>query len=74
MTFGINADFDAFPDIDVLSGGIRTGIEELMHKAEAVQRTATDTATGPTAPAKRTPAKTPPRKEAAKKATTAAAR
>jgi diacylglycerol O-acyltransferase len=30
MTFGINADFDAFPDVDVLSGGIRKGIEELM--------------------------------------------
>jgi diacylglycerol O-acyltransferase / wax synthase len=30
MTFGINADFDAFPDVDVLSGGIRAGIEELM--------------------------------------------
>jgi diacylglycerol O-acyltransferase len=30
MTFGINADFDAFPDIDVLSGGIRAGIEELL--------------------------------------------
>jgi WS/DGAT/MGAT family acyltransferase len=30
MTFGINADFDAFPDVDVLSGGIRAGIEELL--------------------------------------------
>jgi WS/DGAT/MGAT family acyltransferase len=30
MTFGINADFDAFPDVDVLSGGIRSGIEELL--------------------------------------------
>jgi WS/DGAT/MGAT family acyltransferase len=29
MTFGINADFDAFPDVDVLAGGIRRGIEEL---------------------------------------------
>jgi diacylglycerol O-acyltransferase len=34
MTFGINADFDAFPDVDVLSGGIRNGIEELMALAE----------------------------------------
>jgi WS/DGAT/MGAT family acyltransferase len=34
MTFGINADFDAYPDIDVLSGGIRRGIEELMAIAE----------------------------------------
>jgi hypothetical protein len=30
MTFGINADFDAFPDVDVLSGGIRRGIEQLL--------------------------------------------
>jgi WS/DGAT/MGAT family acyltransferase len=30
MTFGINADFDSFPDVDVLSGGIRRGVEELL--------------------------------------------
>jgi diacylglycerol O-acyltransferase / wax synthase len=30
MTFGINADFDSFPDIDVLSAGIRHGVEELL--------------------------------------------
>lgn len=35
MTFGINADFDAFPDVDVLSGGIRRGIEELLELARA---------------------------------------
>jgi WS/DGAT/MGAT family acyltransferase len=29
MTFGINADFDGFPDVDVLAGGIRRGIDEL---------------------------------------------
>jgi diacylglycerol O-acyltransferase len=29
MTFGINADFDGFPDVDVLSSGIRNGIDEL---------------------------------------------
>ncbi|SEP18090.1 WS/DGAT/MGAT family O-acyltransferase [Trujillonella endophytica] len=29
MTFGINADFDGFPDIDLLSAGIRRGIDEL---------------------------------------------
>src|SRR3712207_6671921 len=34
MTFGINADFDAFPDVDVLAGGIRSEIEELLRKAE----------------------------------------
>jgi WS/DGAT/MGAT family acyltransferase len=30
MTFGINADFDGYPDVDVLSGGIRSGIEQLL--------------------------------------------
>ncbi len=30
MTFGINADFDAYPDVDVLSAGIRRGIDELL--------------------------------------------
>jgi hypothetical protein len=30
MTFGINADFDSFPDVDVLAGGIRRGVEELL--------------------------------------------
>ena len=29
VTFGINADFDAFPDVDVLADGIRHGIETL---------------------------------------------
>jgi diacylglycerol O-acyltransferase len=33
MTFGINADFDAFPDIDVLARGIRRGMEELLEIA-----------------------------------------
>jgi hypothetical protein len=33
MTFGINADFDAFPDIDVLSDGIRRGVDELVEVA-----------------------------------------
>src|SRR3954452_8344142 len=35
MTFGINADFDRFPDVDVLSGGIRRGIEELREPPRA---------------------------------------
>ncbi|WP_245159024.1 wax ester/triacylglycerol synthase family O-acyltransferase [Blastococcus sp. TF02A_35] len=39
MTFGINADFDAFPDVDVLSGGIRSGIEELLEHARAEKAT-----------------------------------
>jgi WS/DGAT/MGAT family acyltransferase len=30
MTFGINADFDSFPDVDVLAQGIRNGVEELL--------------------------------------------
>ena len=34
MTFGINADFDGFPDVDVLSGGIRRGIDELLALAK----------------------------------------
>jgi WS/DGAT/MGAT family acyltransferase len=34
MTFGLNADFDGYPDIDVLSGGIRRGLDELMTLAE----------------------------------------
>jgi len=37
MTFGINADFDAFPDVDVLARGICTGVDELVEAA----RTAT---------------------------------
>ncbi len=35
MTFGINADFDAFADVDVLSRGIRGGIEELLEFVRA---------------------------------------
>ena len=35
MTFGINADFDAFPDVDVLSGGICAGVSELLEAARA---------------------------------------
>ena len=33
MTFGINADFDSFPDVDVLSAGIRRGLDELLEVA-----------------------------------------
>lgn len=39
ITFGINADFDAFPDVDVLSNGIRRGLEELLVHARAQQQT-----------------------------------
>jgi len=33
MTLGINADFDAFPDVDVLATGIRRGVDELTELA-----------------------------------------
>jgi diacylglycerol O-acyltransferase len=33
MTFGINADFDAYPDVDVLASGIRRGVDELTELA-----------------------------------------
>jgi WS/DGAT/MGAT family acyltransferase len=34
MTMGINADFDAFPDIDVLADGIRAGVDELGEQVD----------------------------------------
>jgi hypothetical protein len=37
MTFGINADFDAFPDVDVLARGIRAGLDELVAVAASRQ-------------------------------------
>lgn len=41
MTFGINADFDAFPDVDVLANGIRSGVDDLTeHARRAPARTA----------------------------------
>jgi WS/DGAT/MGAT family acyltransferase len=55
MTFGINADFDGFPDVDVLSAGIRRGVDELT---AAAATTATD-------PAPAAGERTPRRKEAA---------
>jgi WS/DGAT/MGAT family acyltransferase len=33
MTFGINVDFDSFPDVDVLAEGIRRGLDELAELA-----------------------------------------
>jgi hypothetical protein len=81
MTFGINADFDGFPDVDVLSGGIRRGIEQLMAlakkktekevqaeaAADAVQEE--DAKPVPKAAAKKAPAEqTPAKKAPAKKA------
>jgi WS/DGAT/MGAT family acyltransferase len=58
MTFGINADFDGYPDIDVLSGGIRRGIEELLAVAEKRSSAAATTSAGK-------PAKRPAKKAAA---------
>jgi WS/DGAT/MGAT family acyltransferase len=43
MTFGINADFDAFPDVDVLARGLCTGVSELLEAASAA--TTADAAT-----------------------------
>ena len=33
LNFGVTTDFDGVPDIGVLRGGIRTGIEELLDRA-----------------------------------------
>jgi hypothetical protein len=58
MTFGINADFDGFPDVDVLSAGIRSGIDELKVAAGTAE---------PEQPARRAAAAKPkPRKAAAR--------
>jgi WS/DGAT/MGAT family acyltransferase len=40
MSMGINADFDAFPDIDVLADGIGAGVDELVEVADIRARTA----------------------------------
>jgi WS/DGAT/MGAT family acyltransferase len=81
MTFGLNADFDGYPDIDTLSGGIRRALDELLtlakqhtDKAAAQPKgAAAQTAPAKTAPAKRTAAKATPAKSAAPKKKTAAA-
>jgi WS/DGAT/MGAT family acyltransferase len=56
MTFGINADFDAFPDIEVLSGGIRAGIEELLALAAKEKGTGAKPAAAAEQPARATKA------------------
>ena len=38
MTFGINADFDAFPDVEVLADGICAGMQELVELASDPSR------------------------------------
>jgi diacylglycerol O-acyltransferase len=51
MTFGINADFDGFPDVDVLAAGIRRGIDELAVAVGTAQPQGTSAA-APAAEAK----------------------
>lgn len=34
MSFGINADHDGVPDVDVLASGIERGLEELVIRSE----------------------------------------
>jgi diacylglycerol O-acyltransferase / wax synthase len=74
MTFGINADFDGYPDIDVLSGGIRRGIDELLALAAAenpapagtsAAKPATTSDTKPATTSAAKPAKRPAKKAAA---------
>src|SRR5689334_3300098 len=75
MTFGINADFDGYPDVDTLSGGIRRGLDELLQlakkHADKAEKAATEAAPAKTAPAKSTPAKSTPAKSAPAKRTAA---
>ncbi|WP_344691601.1 wax ester/triacylglycerol synthase family O-acyltransferase [Blastococcus jejuensis] len=73
MTFGINADFDAFPDIDVLSNGIRRGLDELMAIAGADKAAEQAAEPAEPEPAKATPAKATPAKATPAKATPAKA-
>jgi diacylglycerol O-acyltransferase / wax synthase len=70
MTFGINADFDGYPDVDVLSGGIRRGIEQLLAlaaKQTAAEVRAEAAAEAATAPATEAGSATQPAKKAAAK-------
>jgi len=63
MTFGINADFDGYPDVDVLSGGIRRGIEELLAVAQQRSEAAADASGAAAEPAAK-PAAKPARRPA----------
>jgi len=73
MTFGLNADFDGYPDLETLSGGIRRGLDELLTLAkQQADPSATSTAAKSTA-AKSTAAKTTAAKSSPAKATTAKA-
>src|SRR5918998_1276631 len=54
MTFGINADFDGYPDVEVLSSGIRRGRDQLLKLAGA-EGAAKPASEPPVEPAKATP-------------------
>jgi hypothetical protein len=72
MTFGINADFDGYPDIDVLATGIRRGIDELL--ALAGVDVAPATTASAEKPRKTAARKAPAKRAPAKKAAASAAR
>ncbi|WP_241038186.1 WS/DGAT/MGAT family O-acyltransferase [Blastococcus litoris] len=76
MTFGINADFDGYPDVDVLSGGIRRGIEQLLAlaKKKTEQEVQAEAAADAVAETPAEPAAGTPAKSAAKKAPAKASR
>jgi diacylglycerol O-acyltransferase len=61
VTFGINADFDAFPDVEVLSEGIGGGMAELLDLAGEAKATSSTARTEPAprkaARSRRTPTK-----------------
>jgi hypothetical protein len=79
MTFGLNADFDGYPDLDTLSGGIRRGLDELLTLAkqqadkapEKPKAAATPAPVKKTTAAKAAPAKTTATKITATKSTAA---
>jgi WS/DGAT/MGAT family acyltransferase len=58
VTFGINVDFDAVPDVDVLSKGVADGMRELVSLAAAERRAARGRAARPVNGARSKRAKT----------------
>jgi WS/DGAT/MGAT family acyltransferase len=74
MTFGINADFDGYPDIDVLATGIRRGIDELLALAGVDVAPAPTTTAAAEKPRKTAARKAPAKRAPAKKAAASAAR
>jgi WS/DGAT/MGAT family acyltransferase len=71
MSMGINADFDAFPDIDVLADGISAGVGELVELAEARAETAATVSAPPPVAEPAKPAAEPPKPAKATKRTVA---